>query len=277
MDILQYINSGIIEGYVLGIATREEMAEVDNLRMQYPQVEQAIEDFSLSLESRAIAHAVPPPAAVKEKIFRVLSGDFKVAAIPLTVAVNNTAEQQTASSSKTFNWRFAAAASIILFVASTLLNIYLYNRYTSASSQYQALLLEKSSLQANSNFYQTESKKWRNAAEMLADPEMAVIKMPGVSGKNENFATLLWDTRTKDVYVMPNKLPSHSPNQQYQLWAIINGKPVDAGMLDPDCESVCKMKNIRSAQAFAITLEKKGGSPAPEGQMFVMGNVGTPS
>jgi anti-sigma-K factor RskA len=34
-----------------------------------------------------------------------------------------------------------------------------------------------------------------------------------------------------------------------------------------------RMKNVRSAQAFAITLEKKGGSSTPEGSMYVMGNL----
>ena len=33
------------------------------------------------------------------------------------------------------------------------------------------------------------------------------------------------------------------------------------------------MKNVKSAQAFAITLEKKGGSEKPVGKMYVMGNL----
>jgi anti-sigma-K factor RskA len=34
------------------------------------------------------------------------------------------------------------------------------------------------------------------------------------------------------------------------------------------------MKNIPRAQAFAITLEKKGGNPTPTmEQMFVMGSI----
>ena len=39
-------------------------------------------------------------------------------------------------------------------------------------------------------------------------------------------------------------------------------------------EAKNKMKNIPKAQAFAITLEKAGGSAAPTlEQLFVMGNV----
>jgi anti-sigma-K factor RskA len=53
----------------------------------------------------------------------------------------------------------------------------------------------------------------------------------------------------------------------------VNGKPEDAGLMS-NCDGVCKMKNIPKAEAFAITLEKKGGSPTPNlASMFVMGKV----
>jgi anti-sigma-K factor RskA len=33
------------------------------------------------------------------------------------------------------------------------------------------------------------------------------------------------------------------------------------------------MKDIAKAEAFAITLEKKGGNPTPEGKIYVLGKV----
>jgi anti-sigma-K factor RskA len=48
---------------------------------------------------------------------------------------------------------------------------------------------------------------------------------------------------------------------------------VDAGVLG-DCNGLCKLSNITKAQAFAITLEKKGGSPTPDlTQLHVLGKV----
>jgi anti-sigma-K factor RskA len=45
-------------------------------------------------------------------------------------------------------------------------------------------------------------------------------------------------------------------------------------MLDISCTGVCKMKNIPEAQAFAITLEKQGGSASPTMEaLLVMGKV----
>jgi anti-sigma-K factor RskA len=34
-----------------------------------------------------------------------------------------------------------------------------------------------------------------------------------------------------------------------------------------------KAQNVEKAQAFAITLEKKGGNPTPQGQMIVLGSL----
>jgi anti-sigma-K factor RskA len=53
--------------------------------------------------------------------------------------------------------------------------------------------------------------------------------------------------------------------KQYQLWAIVDGKPVDAGMIatKKGIYHIQKMKSFGSVQAFAITLEKAGGSPIP--------------
>jgi anti-sigma-K factor RskA len=102
---------------------------------------------------------------------------------------------------------------------------------------------------------------------------MAMVKMRSMTGK-DNAATVFWNTKNKDVYVMVNKLPEPKTGKQYQLWAMVDGKPVDAGVLNPSCSSVCKMKNIPKAEAFAITLEKEGGSPVPNLKaIYVMGNV----
>jgi anti-sigma-K factor RskA len=66
-----------------------------------------------------------------------------------------------------------------------------------------------------------------------------------------------------------------SQNQQYQLWAIIDGKPVDAGVFDGNVASLLKMKEIGTgAVTFAVTVEPRGGKQSPTLEsMQVAGNV----
>ena len=64
--------------------------------------------------------------------------------------------------------------------------------------------------------------------------------------------------------------------KQYQLWALVDGKPVDAGLLDMEVASTTfqKVKNVMQAQTFAITIENVGGSESPTlSTLHVLGNV----
>lgn len=73
------------------------------------------------------------------------------------------------------------------------------------------------------------------------------------------------------------QLPVNDKSHQYQLWALVNGKPVDLGVFDVKADTagiLVNMKEIANAQTFAVTIEKRGGSPSPTmDQMIVAGNV----
>jgi len=68
---------------------------------------------------------------------------------------------------------------------------------------------------------------------------------------------------------MPTKMDSLPGDKQYQLWAIVDGKPVSAGLIE-DCNGLCKMTNVPKASMFAITIEPKGGSAAPHLEAMVV-------
>lgn len=258
MDIKAYIESGVIESYVLGMANAQEAAELELLSRQYPEIKQAIDDFELNLERQSLSSAVMPSPKVKENLLAALDfeGEEKARVVGLW-------------------WpRYMTAAAVVLLIASAGLNIYFYNQFRSTSNAYQALLTEKTSLLAENQNIQTKALDLYNSMQMMSDPSFMKVTMNGVPGKETNLATIFWDTRSKDVYLLPNKMAQVPSDMQYQLWAIVDGKPVDAGMIDA-CTGLCKMKNIPKASMFAITLEKKGGSPVPTmTEMYVAGKVG---
>jgi anti-sigma-K factor RskA len=72
-------------------------------------------------------------------------------------------------------------------------------------------------------------------------------------------------------------LPQAPADKQYQLWAIVDGVPQDAGVITKNDKTIRiqKMKSFGNIKvnAFAITLEKEGGNPTPKGQMYVLGNL----
>jgi hypothetical protein len=62
-------------------------------------------------------------------------------------------------------------------------------------------------------------------------------------------------------------------DKQYQLWAIVSGKPVSLGVLDSS-NTMQEGLPVSNPQAFAITLEPSGGSINPTmDQMYAMAGL----
>jgi anti-sigma-K factor RskA len=277
VNIQEYISSGIVESYVLGLAEEAERAEFEQMCSQHAEVRAARNEFELSLEQHAMAAAVAPPAQVRDAVLQQL------AAGPHDTPVGKSAApvvqmRPVKRSALPVAMKYMAAASIVLLVGSIGLNVYYFNKYRHFSQRYDQLVAQQTELAKNNGIMQTRLNNYEQTMQALNSPFMAQIKMEGnqvqASPAPDSKATVLWDTRTKDVYLMVNNLPQPQAGMQYQLWAIVDNQPVDAGMLNMEKgHMMVKMKNIPRAQLFAITLEQQGGSPTPKGKMYVMGKV----
>jgi hypothetical protein len=168
----EYIQSGIIESYVLGMASSAEAAELEQLCLQYPEIKQALTDFESALEANALTKAIAPPPQLKQQIFASLKSEFvtvenkvaeKVSTLTPPLQETNVVKMNQPS-------RFLAAASIILLVISGGMNIYFYSKFKETTQQYQALVLEKNTLQANNQIMQTKSLDMFNSMQMMTDP-----------------------------------------------------------------------------------------------------------
>lgn len=68
MNIHQYIGSGIIESYALGVASPDERAQFERLLPFYPLLQEALSDFEFQLELFSIQNEEPPPPGTFAKI-----------------------------------------------------------------------------------------------------------------------------------------------------------------------------------------------------------------
>ncbi len=276
MDVNAYIESGIIESYVLGLANEQEAAELEQLSATYSEIKSAINRFETEMENYAFNHAIQPPAAVKENIWQALANDWNTDEIPNTNVdfhKQETSSPILAMHQNTAKWKYIAAASVILLVASVLLNYKWYTNFRETDTKYQALLIKNNSLEAGNDLYKTKLDETLQSMALLQSKDLLAVKLLAIKGKEGNAATVYWNKNTGDLYLYETAMSQVPAGKQYQLWALVDGKPVDAGVFG-GCNGLCKMKNIPRAQAFAITLEKEGGSEAPTlTEMFVLGNV----
>ncbi len=267
MNIQEYISSGIVESYVLGLASNEERIEFEQLCAAHAEVKAARDAFELSLEKHALDNAIAPPQDLKQKIFADIN--------PGSQPVKNITQPLTPVRSLSFT-KFLAAASVILLVGSTLLNFYFYNKYKASATQLDEMIASTQQMAKNNSIMQTKVENYEQALNIIKDTNMAVIAMKGQSVAPQSATTVYWDKQTKDVYLLVNGLPQPAAGKQYQLWAIVDGTPVSAGLLNINeayANGLVKMSNIPKAQAFAITLENEGGSKTPTMPIYVVGKT----
>lgn len=253
MDTKAYIESGVIESYVLGLATAEEAAELELLCTQHADVKKAVDDFAVLMEAQAFDNATPAPPMVKEKVMLALADEFEKENVVVPVIPVATKDEEYSIAPAKSTWRYLAAASIILLVASTALNFYFYNSYKDSNEKYVALLQERNSLQASNDAYRTNMT-------IIEDTNVLKIDLKTVKPDQYNLAAVFWNKKTNDVYMMSSNMAALPADKQYELWAIIDGTPVNIGALN-DCgkDALCKMSSISKTPAvFAITIEEKG-------------------
>lgn len=68
-----YLNSGIIEAYVLGLATPSEVKEVEQMMVIHNEVHMAVEAFSKSLEQQAFRTKVIPDPIIKPMVLATIN------------------------------------------------------------------------------------------------------------------------------------------------------------------------------------------------------------
>ncbi|QDW26485.1 hypothetical protein FFJ24_017330 [Pedobacter sp. KBS0701] len=68
MEINKIIESGLMETYVMGIATEEEVQQVLSLKKESPAFKQALEQLEYDMEVLAQSMSIEPPAGTLSKI-----------------------------------------------------------------------------------------------------------------------------------------------------------------------------------------------------------------
>ncbi|KAA3437706.1 cupin domain-containing protein [Rufibacter hautae] len=70
--INDYIESGILELFVMGVTSPEETEEVEQMAAAHPEIRQEIEQIRQSIETYAVAHSVEPQPTVKPLVLATI-------------------------------------------------------------------------------------------------------------------------------------------------------------------------------------------------------------
>lgn len=117
---------------------------------------------------------------------------------------------------------------------------------------------------------------------VIRSSQMQMVVMKGLEADTAGYGKIIWDPVAKRAILHVSNLPPQAADKDYQLWVIRDQKPVDAGVFqvkgsrkDGELYKIDKLVEADRSRinAFAITLEPKGGLPQPSGKMYLLGSI----
>lgn len=268
MNANEIISSGVLELYCMGLTSEAETNEVKQWASRYPEVAAEIKAIEISLENYAQQNAITASTPVKEKILAAINSTAQDVDISKT---GNAATKAVVKQVFPF-WKYAAAASIILLLASLFFNYTFYNKSQSLSKE---LASTQTDLLKQKEITGTMKQDMGVMADKNAQP-VSLTAMPDVA---DAAARIYWMKNTGEVYIDPSNLPAAPKGKQYQFWGIVDGVPESGGMINTNIEvdgkkiHMQKMKSFGRVQAFAVSLEDAGPEKTAPSKVIVLGKI----
>lgn len=258
MNIKDYIESGLLEAFVLGALSEEEKTRVENDIALHPELAAEVAAIEAAMLGYAQAHAANPPDQLKEKIRTQLS-------IQQSEKSTSNLQPFTPTENKSSSWQRAAIWMLLLSTATFGILFWLqHNTFQNQLSE-QNTRIDSLVKAQNEMIALLEDKK--KESEMLVDTSMQTIVMKTMQPEHPMAATVFWGKTKGSVYLSFTKMPTPPQGKQYQLWVIQDGKPVSMGTIPHDVFAKGMMMKVpmkvTNGQAFAISLENEGGNPTP--------------
>ncbi|WP_231425995.1 anti-sigma factor domain-containing protein [Pedobacter sp. Leaf250] len=281
-NLKAYIESGVLELYVLGDLSPEEALQVEDMASQYPEIKDELSAIELAMENYAMENAIDPSNDVETKLFEKLgiSEEVETASTAPIYTEEPRIVRLDGSDGKVRTLRFALVACVALLIISTAALFITYNKLNAAHDQIASLNLDKEKFAGTVSKLEFENKGLDNMVAMNDSKEWATVRMAGQAFSPTSKMNVYWNKKDKSVLInyVAMDLPKTDEQHEYQLWALVNGKPVSLGVFGKTdtttTEALQKMQTIQEAQAFAVTLEPMGGSVNPTMEkLTVMGGV----
>ncbi len=266
MNTKTYIESGILENYVLGLVSDSERKDVEAKASQYQEIQAELTAIEDALAIYSKQNAVPMPGGLSDKILNNidrlenLEGNAKII-------------QASGRLMKGITALLGLVASILIFAC-----VYLLNQNNNLKSQLSESDLILDTLQTKCDDIQNRLTKLEDYLDITHDQNFVpiIMKGEGLNKAPQAIASVFYNQSEQKAYLEIENLPQPPPDKQYQLWAIVDGQPQNMNVFDVILgpEGFIEVPFYPNAQAFAVTLEPKGGKATPTlTEMYVIGNV----
>jgi anti-sigma-K factor RskA len=259
--------------YTLGALPPEEVAEFEQALRVDVELQQLVRELQAAADSltRSVPR-VPPPAHLQQEVFQRLDNDQRIVPMPAT------------SWPALLPWAIAACLAVGVMIMWG--QGHRLERQTALlRNQLEEVNRRAGEVRGRAETFQRQLATFEQELTTLRSKDaLSEIKIAFLGSLLEStpkaVAVSLWDKDRQGGVLIVRDLAPLPADQEYQFWVIEdkNPNPVNAGVFSVDARGAVRYnfkpaRDIRAADKFAISIERKGGPlSAPQGQVVMAGN-----
>lgn len=251
-----FIESGILEAYATGIASADEQKKVSQILAESKEAKEELEEIEICLERLARYFALEPNRKRKSEIEdQIFMADD---------ALENLSRHYLPEKGRYQIFQWWSVAASIAFLLAAGFGWWGYRNLLNTQESLAQMKAEYELLSSENLKLYKDQQKMASLGNYLSN-EGAVQVILSSTKKDPMKATIFWNPQTHEVWLIGSNLPPLPEGKQYQMWGIVSGKPVDAGVFDATSSGsmMVPMKPMESPSTFAVTIENQGGSKSP--------------
>ena len=243
--ITTFLNSGLLDKYLLGETTSAEAEMVESYITRHPEIENTYNIMQHNLEVVAKANAVEAPKDILNNILDELDNT--------PVVKLNTVNKYK----KWYKFTVAASVAALIFAGTS---TYFYDQNQKLKSD--TLVVDQEIDDLRSDIAQN-NKMLDNVMRQLLElnnPETEKYIIKGNDRAKDLKTVAYINPKEKTSMIDVVSLPELPEEQCYQIWAELQGKMVNLGILDKADRKLRSIPYMEDALAISITIEPKGGN-----------------
>jgi len=264
----EIIESGMLERFVFGQCTEHELSELMPMIEQNPELKEEINRIEDTLMQTAFNQAIAPKPELKEKIFSTINKSE----IDSESKIIKMKRRGLFLKEENARVKFYLYAATILLLLSVGTNAVLFTNYNGAKNELAELRDSRRQIAAEFASLRDAHDDLSQQFALVTNPLVKQIDLNPTKENSEFNAKVYFNNDNGNVILNLAGLKALPKDQQYQLWALVDGNPVDLGTFDGgNRTSILKiMLRVEKPDAFAVTIEPYGGSKNPTLEQMVM-------
>ena len=199
-----FLESDLLEKYLLGTTSKEDTLKVERYIAMYPEVSETYDELQKNLEVFAKIHAIETPEGLKNRILNSVRAEKRV---------------------KNKFYRYIAVACGIAFLCAST-TIFFWDQNQDLKDENTIVNNKMKNIEDN---LKQQLEDVRNQFIVLNNPKTKRYSVKGNKRAKELKAVAYINPVKKLSYINVRNIPNLPENQCLQMWAEVDGKLVNLG------------------------------------------------